>query len=347
MKMSQRIIICTLLLTLTSCNYVANKTGYKKVEEARAEIAKIEEAGRKAVEAKEIEIKNKLTEVIDKQGVQIQKSANSLYAASLTRPLYPEETRVVILTFNRIDEAKSALGLPPTLEAMKVEQERLVKELDEKQTSLTDLKKEHEKVVSANEILVTATKLSKEQVDLLEAEKVKIANDSKDAIIAEGKKLSTLQDKLLDAEGIKKAQLAYIEQNKRLFMAGLGILSVAALFIGLYLPLFKKQAFTFSAICGGGAIAVLFMQPWHFTIVFIIAILLGLYFIFRKVGVVSQSASNVINSVQEFKEKHSEKYESLRPILEEYNKTYTKDGKVEDVAATGYIKEVLRDYEKI
>jgi len=55
----------------------------------------------------------------------------------------------------------------------------------------------------------------------------------------------------------------------------------------------------------------------------------------------------MINSTQEFKDNHPDKYESLRPILEEYNKKYTNDGKVEDVAVTGYVKEVLRDYEKL
>lgn len=344
----KKIILISCLLFLTSCNYVASRTGYQSVEKAKQELAQMEEAGRKAVEAKEAEIKNKLEEVIKKQVAQIQQAANNLYGASLTRPLYEQETRVLLITFNRIDEAKSALGVGPTLEAMKQEQERLVKELDEKQTSLADLKKAHEKIVYANEKLVEETKTSKELITALENEKTKIEKDTKDAIIAKGKDLSALQEKLTNAETINKEQLAYIEKNKRLAMSVLGVISIAGLFIGLYLPLFKKQAFTFSAITGAGGVAVIFVTPLHFAIVFSIAILIGLYFLFRKVRIVSQSAANVINGVQEFKENHAEKYESLRPILEEYNKTYTKDGKkVEDVATTGYIKEVLRDYEKI
>lgn len=339
-----------LLFALSSCNYVATKTGYQKVEDARVEIEKIKQAGAIAIEKKEEEIKGKLSEVIDKQIIQLQSAANSLHGASLTRPLYEKETRVMLITFNRIEEAKAALGVGPTLEAMKFEQDRLIKELDEKQTSLADLKKTHDDVIREKEGLVAEVKLTKEQVAKLEKEKVDIQNSSKDQIILEQNKLSNLQDTLLDAEGVKKKQQEYIESNKRLLMISLGVLSIVGLVIALYLPLFKKQAFTFSSITGAGAILIPFVQPLHFFIVFTLALLIGLYFIFRKVGIISQSSANAFNAIQDYKDKEPEKYESLRPILEEYNKKYVggdKVEKVEDKAVTSYIKEVLKDYEKI
>jgi len=348
MKKGKKILIVILgALLLTGCSHIANRAGYQKVEVARAEIERIKIEGTQAVAAKEAEIKQGLSQVINNQGAQIQSAANSLWGAKLTRPLYEEENRVTLITFNRIDEAMAALGVSPTLEAMRAEQERLVKELDEKQTSLAELQRVHGEVVKEKEGLVTETALSKEQVILLEAEKIKIQKEYDDKIISAQGELSQLQDKLLDAEGIAKARHEAIEKNKRLAMSVLGVLSVAALFIGLYLPLFKKQAFTFSAITGAGAILIIFMQPLHFTIIFTIAIILGLYFLFRKVGIISQSSANAFNAIQEFKETQPEKYKALKPILEEYNKKYVKDDKVEDKEATGYIKEVLRHYEKI
>jgi hypothetical protein len=342
----KKLLFISCLLILSGCNYIATRGGYQKVESARAEIEKVKNESIAAIDRKEAEITKKLTEVISNQQVQMQKSANSLFAASLVRPFFPEETRPLILVFNRIDEAKSALGVGPTLEAMKVEQERLVVELDEKKTSLADLKKQHEKIIKDNEDLVEITKLSEEQVELLKEQKKKIEEIANKKIITKQAELSLLQDKFLDSETINKEQLAYIEKNKRLAMSVLGILSVAGLFIGLYLPLFKKQAFTFSAICGAGSIAIIFITPIYFAIVFTIAILFGLFFIFKKVGIVSQSAANSINTLHEFEEKHPKEYALLHPIKEEYNKKYAGISKVEDHAVLNYQREVLKDYER-
>jgi hypothetical protein len=348
MKKGKKILIVILgALFLTGCSHIANRAGYQKVEVAQAQIERLKVESVRALAAKEAEIKQGLSQVIDNQGIQIQNAANSLWGAKLTRPLYTEETRVMLITFNRIDEAMAALGVGPTLEAMRVEQERLVKELDEKQTSLAELQRAHNDVVKEKEGLVAETALSKEQVILLEAEKIRIQKEYDDNIILAQGELSKLQDKLLDAEGIAKARHEAIEKNKRLAMSVLGVLSIVGLFIGLYLPLLKKQAFTFSAITGAGAILIIFMQPSHFAVLFTIAIILGLYFLFRKVGVISQSAANSFNAIQEFKEKEPEKYKALKPILVEYNKKYTKNGKTEDERVTGYVEEVLRDYEKI
>jgi hypothetical protein len=230
---------------------------------------------------------------------------------------------------------------------MKIEQDRLVKELDEKLTSLSELKRAHEETVKEKEGLVSATELAKNQVKILEEEKKKKELEYKNAIIAEQDKLSKLQDKLLDAEAIAKARHEAIEANKRLLMIALGVLSIVGLVIAIYLPLFKNQGFTFAGITGAGAILVPFVQPFHFAIVFTLALLIGIYVIFKKVGIISQGAANSFNSIQEYKEKNPTEYEKLRPILEEYNKKYVGNEKVEDKAVTGYIKEVLKDYEKI
>jgi len=348
MKKGKKISVIMLgALLFTGCSHIANRAGYQKVEVAQAQIEQLKVESVRAVAAKEAEIKQGLSQVVDNQGIQIQSAANSLWGAKLTRPLYEEENRVTLITFNRIDEAMAALGVSPTLEAMRIEQERLVRELDEKQTSLAELQRVHSDVMKEKEGLVAETALSKEQVILLEAEKLKIQKEYDDKIILAQGELSKLQDKLLDAEGIAKARHEAIEKNKRLAMSVLGVLSVAALFIGLYLPLLKKQAFTFSAITGAGAILIIFIQPLHFAIIFTIAIILGLYFLFRKVGVISQSAANSFNAIQEFKETQPEKYKALKPILIEYNKKYTKNGKVEDEESTGYVEEVLKNYEKI
>lgn len=347
MRMKKVLLVSILVFLLTGCNYVATKSGYQKVEVAKEQVEKIKAEAATALSQKENEIKSQYATIVTNQGKQLQSAANSLYGATLIRPYFTEETRPLILVYNRIDEAKAAIGLSPTLEAMKIEQERLLVELDETKTSLEQLKRSHEEKVKENEVLVKETELSKEQLAVLEREKEKIRAEYDEKIKIEQGLVIKLQENLMDAGEENKRKQEYIEKNKRLAMSVLGILSIASLIIGVYLPLFKKQAFTISGITGAGAILITFLQPIHFTILFTLGILIGLGFLFKKVGIVSQSSANAFNAIQEFKEKEPEKYKALKPILEEYNKKYAGDEKVEDRAVTGYIKEVLKDYEKI
>ena len=60
------------------------------------------------------------------------------------------------------------------------------------------------------------------------------------------KDLINLQKANLSEKEENEKKTAYIESNKRLLMISLGVLSVAGLLVGLYLPLLKKQAFIFS-----------------------------------------------------------------------------------------------------
>lgn len=336
-----------LVFLLTGCNYVATKSGYQKVEVAKEQVEKIKTEAATVLSQKENEIKSQYATIVTNQTRQLQSAANSLYGAGLIRPYFPEETRPLIMVYNRVDEAKAAIGLAPTAEAMKIEQERLLAELDETKTTLEQLKKTHEEKVKENEVLVKATKLSKEQLAALEKEKERVRAEYDEKIKAEQGQVIKLQEGLMDASEENKRKQEYIEKNKRLAMSVLGVLSIASLIVGVYLPLFKKQAFTISAITGAGAILIIFLQPVHFAVIFTLGILIGLGFLFRKVGIVSQSSANAFNAIQEFKENEPEKYESLRPILEEYNKRYVGNEKVEDKAVTSYIKEVLKDYEKI
>lgn len=333
----------------TSCNYIAKKSGYEQVTVARAEIEKMQREASMAIEKKEVEVKQELNKVIVAKSSQIQGAANSLHGFTLVKPYLKPETRPLLIAFNRVDEALASLGVGPTLEAIKMEQERLVRELDETLTSFSDLKKLHEDKLKENESLVAATSKHIEQVAKLESEKVTIKEDAAREIAAKQHALIDVQDSLMDSERQKSEQREYIESNKRLLMISLGSLSILGLAAAIFLPLFKSQCFTFSGVCGAGAILIPFVLPVHFAIIFGAAFILSLLWLFMKFFVSNKTNQNVINGIQEFRESFPKEYSNLKPILAEFNKKYSGAGveKVEDKAVTNHINSILKDYDRV
>jgi hypothetical protein len=336
------------LLILTGCQTTFDKVGYVRKDKLEEQIEFIKAENAKALANKEVEIKSSLKEVIEGKNAQIQKASNSLYGASLTRPYFKDEPRPLLIIFNRVDEAKSALGVGPTLEAMHLEQERLIKELDETLTSIEELKTTHAAEIKKNEQLVIETQSHLLRVTELEKEKERIKQDGLDKLLNKQEELNKLNDQLLAKEKLNAEYKKYIEKNKRDMMIALGACSLIGLIVAIYIPLFRKKAGYFAAITGGAAICIPFIQQSHINIGLGLGVLYIAYLVIKDQLVSHKTNENLINAVQEIKDLKPNLYkDEIKPLLDEWNKKYLSDGtKVDDKAVVKHIDEILRDYEK-
>jgi len=134
----------------------------------------LEEKHKKEVSEKVKDVQTKLEKTIESQDNQLQEGANKLYGANEAFKFYKNPERLDLIINNRVTEAQAAIGKQPTYKAVQEENERLKKELDEKLTSLDDLRKKHNEVIAENVKLSEATSTAKKEVEIAKAEWLKI-----------------------------------------------------------------------------------------------------------------------------------------------------------------------------
>jgi hypothetical protein len=321
--------------------------GYVKKDVIQEEINKIQANNKIALDKKEIEIKESLNNVILNKNNQLQSAANSVWAADNAFKFYKIPTRLDIIVNNRVKEALASLGLGPTLEAVNQENIRLTRELDEKVTSLDDLKKTNDKIIKKNAELVAASKEKEELVKKIEAEKSEIERAGNEKLFNKQQELNNINDKLIDKEKSNAEDKKYIESNKKLIMTTLGICSLAGLLVAIYLPLFRKESGYFSAITGAIALAIPFIQPLHINIILLCGLAYVAYLIIIRHTVSNKTNENLINALQDIKDDKPDLYNELKPVLSEWNTKYQKDGtKVDDLSVIKHIDEILKDYQR-
>jgi hypothetical protein len=341
------IFILFFLFGFSGCSTIAERAGY--IEKAKLEqtIAQLTQEREVALNNKESEIKAELNRVISSKDSQLQSASNSLYATSLVKPYFKDETRPLVILFNRIDEAKAALGVGPTIEAMRAEQERLVRELDETLTSMEELKGAHDAKVKENESLVAQTLEKEAAVKRLEEEKEVIERAANEEIQKIQGELNDKNNELIAKERENSKITQYIEANKRLIMSVCGLVALGSLAGAIFSPLFKKELGIFAGVTGAIAISVPFVQPLHIGIVFALVLIYVFVKIERKGAVSLKTNENLINAIQSIKENKPDLYDAeIKPELTEWNKTYRGDEKIEDKVVTKHIDDILRDYER-
>lgn len=341
------LILLPIILLFSGCQTTLDKVGYVKKDKLIQQIEQVKAENLKTLDAKEREIKTALGEVIKGKDAQIQSASNSLHGATLTRPYFKEESRPLMIVFNRVDEAKSALGVGPTLEAMRIEQDRLIRELDETLTSIEQLKSNHEAVIKKNTELVIETESHLARVTELEQEKERIRQEGIDKLLAKQNEMNELNDKLLAQEKINSEDKKYIEKNKRDMMIALGLASLVGLAIAIYVPLFRKKAGYFAAITGGAAVCIPFIQQSHINIGLGLGLLYVAYLVIKDNLISHKTNENLVNFVQDVKDDKPEVYKEIKPLLTEWNTKYDGAGnKIEDTKVVNHIEEILHDYER-
>jgi hypothetical protein len=346
-KYTYHSILLSFALLTGGCQSFLDKAGYVKRDAVQEEINKIQAINKIALEKKEAEIKGSINDVIINKDNQLQSAANSVWAADNAFKFYQSPARLDIIINNRIKEALASLGLGPTLEAVNQENIRLTRELDEKLTSLEDLKKTNEEIIKKNAELVAATKEKEELVKKIEAEKIEMQRAGNERLFDKQQELNTLNNKLIDQEKANAQDKKYIESNKRLIIITLGICSIIGLFVAIYLPVFRKESGYFAAITGGIALGVPFIQPLHINIILLCGLAYVAFLIIKKHNTSHKTNENLVNALQDVKDDKPELYNQLKPILSEWNTKYSKNGKkVEDPTVIKHIEQILKDYER-
>jgi hypothetical protein len=346
--MRPALLILFTALFLTGCVSSLDRLGYIPKGNLEKEISALRANNVEAIKVKEAELKTALGEVIAGKDAQISRASDSLYGATLVRPYFKEETRPLLIIYARIEEAKAALGVGPTLKGMQEEQARLLKELDETLTTLDQLRATSEQKIKENEQLVSTTQAFERKVAQLEEEKIKIERAGLEKLIVKQDELNAANNVIIAKEKENAESRKYIEANKLRISIASGLIAVACVAGAFFSPIFKDKLALGAGLFGAISVSVIFLEPWHVGLFFSITFIGGAAWFLRKHFISNKTNENLINAIESIKDKGGDLYEKhIKPELAEWNTKYLKSGeKIEDKAVIKHVDEILRDYER-
>jgi len=341
-----------IILLLSGCESVWLGKSYVRKDRVVASISELKAQQANVLDAKEREIKSELNLVINGKMAQIQRAANSLYSADIAFGFYKEPTRLDNIIHNRVLESSAALGVGPTLEAIKEENMRLKIELDENLTSIEQLRTTHEAKIKENSALVELTKKHELAVIALEKEKVKIKDEFTAQIDKKQEELNRINDQLLVSERKSSDERKIFEKNKKIIASITSILAIACIVGSFYSPIGKDKLAMGAGLFGLISIGIMLVAPIHVAIFFGIVSLVGGIWAIKHFGLLDRTNSNLIGFIQHKRDSDPELYENkFKEDLAEWNSKYKKvKGKIEkvkDAAVEKYIEGKLIEKEKI
>lgn len=342
------------LMLLSSCQSwksIVTK-GYVEQGKVDAQIKELEAKYKAETDAKVKEVQGKLETTIDKQDKQLQIGANKLYGANEAFKYYQTPQRLDLIINNRVTEAQAAIGKVPTYEAIQEENKRLKDELDEKKTSLEQLRDANVKAKAEAAKAADETAAAKKELDKAKAEwlamEQRYIGDSKGL----QEKYREVNDKLQAALKKQADNQEAIERMKTKMMIWCGIGAVVALAGAIYSPVGKRGLAIIAGILGGAAAAIPFIEPWMIAAA-IFVVLAGVMVVFlRRYNVAEKTTDNLVNHIEDTKQKikavNPELLEDMKKSLKEWNADYTKDGNVvEDKSVEKFIQERLKEYGRL
>ena len=339
---------------LTSCSTI--QTMIEK--STRAGLVSLENKQKEMEQRYSVEKENAVNEVIvskdaviKKQEDQLQSAANSLYGADLAYKAYSNPARLDIIINNRVTEASSVIKKSPTYEAMKEENLRLVKEMDETKTTLAQLQSEHEKVKKEKE------NIAKEKEDAVvksnqaskDLENINKKHDAEAKALAE--EIGNKKNEIIaqqDKQKEKDKELAHIKTKISTIC---GIISLLCLAGAVYSPVFKSKFALMAGIVGLCSIGIWFVEPWMVAVGFGVILIGILGFFAWEYHVADKTADNLVNHIQDIKENPDipdDVKSIIKQSLKEWNSKYTgsKISKADD-AVEKYIESKLKDYGRL
>lgn len=369
MKKCYLIVMCSLFLT--SCQFVPTITqkelnaSYTKKSDAEANLQAVKLKYDKDL----LDVTNRISETKDKvikgQDEQIQAGANALYTINQATLALPAPGAAE-LTKDRAVEGFTAMGKSPTVKEIIEGGERLRKYLttyaSNNQAEIENLRKEHQRLVAENGVLAQASEAAKKEVIKVEGEKAKLAVNQVVVLDAAQKKVADAADAVIAAENkariaadAAKAKAENVERLKKQLMIWCGIGALAATVGMIYSPVFKGGLGTIAAILGGATIVIPFIQAWMVWIVLgaglLAGVAVGASFLYRH-HVAEKSNENMVNAIEDTKQKPNATIDDLKSNLRDWNKTYAKNKageyvEVVDKSVEKYIKSKLADYGRL
>ena len=353
------VLITSFLFLNTSCvtDGTKLKEDYIKKSEAQQQIEVLKKKHAEELKKATADISNTKDVIISGQDEQLQAVANSLYGANLAFSFYtpPEPSRVDLIVNNRVNEAAAATGKKATAEAMERENERLKKELDEKITTLEDLRKKHEEVVKTNTELANQTESDKKELTRLQKEMSDMALRHSTELSDKQTEVIFLQDEInrleKDRADDREARQKLERVAKMKAMAVCGILALLCVAGAIWMPAFKSKFVTGAAAFGGCAAVIMYVQPWMVA-AGVGVVVLGIVI---KMAVehhaVDKTATNLVNFVED--QKVANPASINRDALKNFNGKYASDPKtgktvvVVDPAVEKVIERKLKESHRI
>lgn len=345
------IFTLTLLPACSTIQSLLYNSGYTKISDAENKIKTLEEKHKQEVAEKVKDVQTKLEKTIEAQDNQLQEGANKLYGANEAFKFYKNPERLDLIINNRVIEAQVAIGKSPTYKAVKEENERLKKELDEKLTSLDDLRKKHNEVVAENAQLAETTVKAKKEVELAKAEWLRTEQKYISDSAALQNKLKEATDKIIQMEKERGDNAASIERMKTKLMIGCGIAAALCVIGTLYSPVGKGSLALGAAIFGGAAAAIPFIEGWMILLAtLLVALIITIIFLYKH-HVADKTADNLVNHIQDMKENPNipdDVKKMFKESLSQWNSKYV-DGKstTTDVSVENYIKSKLKTHGRL
>ena len=358
----------TSFLILTGCqSFVAMshdelKREYIKKSEAEQNLRNIQEEYTKKLSDKESQISVAKDNVINGQDKQMQAAADALYSINQATNLYPQ-IGALEYTKDRTKEGFTALGKAPTVKEIIEGGERLKKYLTSYSANdleaIKKLKEENQKLLGEMGILVKVSEEAKTQVKTLQIEKETLKVEKETAVATAQEKVNQANNDALKksadviaAEKAARESAEKLEKTKREIMIWCGIGAALAMVGAVYSPVGKGGLAIISGVLAFVAVAIMYIQPWMVLTVGLVGAAGAIGYVLYRHNLAETSNENMINAIQDVKEKASPAYEDLKKSLQEWNTAYktTKSGEIEEVAdkkVLDYIDKKLAEYGRL
>jgi len=348
-------LLLILTLALSGCQFIPQHLGYFPQTQMEKQLADLKARQDAELNKAIVDLRDKDTAYLNKILGNFQSTADWLYGGRLGVELVTPKDRLWTVIDHRLETA-ATYAPPPSREALETMNKTLKEELDTSKVSNEELNKRYQLKEDEAKAAVKDQELKAQEV----AAQKKVIDDMKDA---HAKELTVKQDEAIreankqTADAIKAnddKHTAAQEKNKHQIMVVCGAVSLIALLVAIFSPVYKREAGIFAAITGGVALLVPFLEPIHLNILYGCGLAYIAFLVIKK-QIVSEKAralaektsSNLINSVQDLKETKPDAFKELQPILADRNTVYVDGNKTApDKEVTDHIDSVLRDYDR-
>lgn len=330
---------------------MALKAGYERKEKVETLITQVKKEYEEKLNAATLQVELKNTNYIDGLLKKLQFASDKLYGADFAFQLDDNKDRTDLVVNNRINEARKVLP-SPSIEQMLEENIRVKDELDETKTSLEQLRKNHEEVISQAGSLNKQVDEKKRALEAAKKERQDLEKEKNSKIASLQDDLNKANNDIIAKEKARSDDFEAIKEAKTKASAVLGGLALLALAGAIWSPIQKDKFAVFSAILGFIAIAIWFIQPWMVGLIAGLAILAILAIILKKYNEEKKAATATYKALSSVKEKDPEVWkDTVSPELTEYHQKYkTENGKivkVKDESITRLIDERLAEHDEI
>jgi len=325
--------LCAILLLFallfsgcTTLDHSLNKAGYQKIDQANQKIEVVKQEAAKQQEALNKQIEEQKQSITKITQEQMQGAADELFFANYAFSLNPAPDRNATVVNYHVKGATDYIHMSPSTAAVTEALTEVKQELDTTKTTNADLEKKYNDLKVQADALVKAKSESDDKIKTLQADKDNITTQANAKINDLQQQKDTATKAVLNAQqdAINKANDHKVLIQKLMMYTG-GI-AVLALIAAIYAPVFKTESATLAAILGAVTVALPFIEMWMIGVVASAATVVLLVWIGYKHHILSKVTSNLVNAIQDVKEKAKDVFDNhIKPALESWNTKYAKD----------------------